>query len=176
MLDAWPRRCRSRRARWHAGARGEATEPPTAEPPARPVEQAQRLFDAGVTKFETADYVGAIELWTEAFGLVPSVPEYAPIKAKLIANIAAAQERAYSVDAELSHLNQAKILLERYRSVLADIYPDEIEREKELVWVNERVAKIDAELQAVAEREAEAERAAAEQAENAQPASHRGSS
>jgi hypothetical protein len=138
-----------------------ASEPPSAEEAA--VEQAQQLFDAGATKFETADYVGAIELWTEAFGLVPNVPENAPIKARLIANIAAAQERAYGVDKQVSHLNQAKILLERYRGVLADIYLDEVEREKELAWVNERVAKIDAELKVVADREA-AERAAAEQA------------
>jgi hypothetical protein len=128
-----------------------------------PVEQAQRLFDEGATKFETADYIGAIELWTEAFGLVPSVPENAPIKAKLIANIAAAQERAYQVDKQVGHLNQAKILIERYRDGLAEIYRDELEREKELAWVNERLEKIDAELEAVADREA-AEKAAAERA------------
>jgi hypothetical protein len=148
---------------------GESVEV-IAEPPSEPpsddeepvVGEAQRLFDAGVTKFETADYIGAIELWTEAFGLVPSVPENASIKAKLIANIASAQERAYQVDKQISHLNQAKILLERYRSVLVDIYLDEIEREKELAWVNERLTRIDTELEAVAEREA-AEQAATEQ-------------
>jgi hypothetical protein len=148
----------------------EITE--ASEPPSDPVAQAQRLFDAGAVKYETADYIGAIELWTEAFGLVPSVPEYASVKARLIANIAAAQERAYSVDKQVSHLNQAKILLERYRSALPDIYVDEVEREKELAWVDERVSKIDAELKVVAEREAAAERqaaaerAAAEQAAN----------
>lgn len=151
----------------------EATSepPPSSEQPE--VEQAKRLFDEGATKFETADYVGAIELWTEAFGLVPSVPENAPIKARLIANIAAAQERAYLVDEQASHLNQAKILLERYRDVLDDIYLDEIEREKELAWVNERLTKIDAELKVVAEREAAAKQAAeqqaAEQAEQPDP-------
>jgi hypothetical protein len=146
-------------------------EPVSGDEPA--VQQAQKLFDAGAIKFETADYIGAIELWTEAFGLVPSVPEYAAIKARLIANIAAAQERAYSVDKQVSHLNQAKILIERYRGVLEDIYLDEIEREKELAWVNERVAKIDAELKVVAEREAEADRAAAERADRAARAERR---
>lgn len=147
-----------------------AASPPE-QPPSEPVldaapsedeqsvEQARRLFDEGVTRFETADYAGAIELWTEAFGLVPNEPANADIKAKLIANLAAAHERAYAVDSEVSHLNQAKILIERYRGVLEDIYLDEIEREKELAWVSERLAKIEAELQAVAEREA-AERAA----------------
>lgn len=150
-----------------------ATEPPTELDSTEPVEQARRLFDEGATKFETADYIGAIELWTEAFGLVPNVPENAAIKARLIANIAAAQERAYSVDKQVSHLNQAKILIERYRSELENIYVDELEREKELAWVTERLAKIDAELKVVADREAAekaaAEQAAAEQAEQTEP-------
>jgi hypothetical protein len=164
-------------ARTLAQPEGETVE--TAEAPSEPasddpVEQAQKLFDEGATKFETADYIGAIELWTEAFGLVPNAPENAPVKAKLIANIAAAQERAYVVDKQVSHLNQAKILIERYRGVLDDIYLDELEREKELAWVNERLTKIDAELKVVAEREAAAreaaEQAAAEQAAAEQPA------
>jgi hypothetical protein len=140
----------------------EATEPPSEDP----VAEAQRLFDAGAVKYETADYIGAIELWTQAFGLVPSVPEYASVKARLIANIAAAQERTYSVDKQVSHLNQAKILLEQYRAALPAIYLDEAERNKELAWVDERVSKIDAELEVVAEREAAAERAAADRAAN----------
>jgi hypothetical protein len=158
-------------ARTLAQPEGEAVETDEA-PGDDPVEQAQKLFDEGATKFETADYIGAIELWTEAFGLVPNAPENAPVKAKLIANIAAAQERAYLVDKEVSHLNQAKILIERYRGTLDDIYLDELEREKELAWVNERLTKIDAELKVVAEREAAkqaAEQAAAEQAEQPPP-------
>lgn len=147
-------------------------EPPSAEEQA--VEQAQRLFDEGATKFETADYAGAIELWTEAFGLVPNVPEYAPIKAKLIANLAAAQERAYGVDGQVSHLNQARILIERYHAALDEIYLDEVEREKELAWVDERLSKIDAELKVVADREA-AERAAAERAAAERAAADRAS-
>ena len=158
------------------GTMEEASSQPHNETPSaedQAVEQAQQLFDEGAAKFETADYIGAIELWTEAIGLVPQLPQYAPIKAKLIANIAAAQERAYLVDKEVSHLNQAKILIERYRSGLEEIYLDELEREKELAWANARLEKIDAELAAVAEREAAeraaAERAAAEAAEAAKP-------
>lgn len=160
-------------ARTLAQPEGVAVEAPSEPPSDDPVEQAQKLFDEGATKFETADYIGAIELWTEAFGLVPNAPENAPVKAKLIANIAAAQERAYVVDKQVSHLNQAKILIERYRGVLDDIYLDELEREKELAWVSERLTKIDAELKVVAEREAAkqaAEQAAAERAAAEQPA------
>jgi hypothetical protein len=125
------------------------------------VDEAQRLFNEGANKFETADYAGAIELWTQAYGIVPNVPEYALIKAKLIANLASAQERAYAIDHETGHLEQAKILLESYRGAIDDIYTSALEREHELAWVAERLGKIDAELQAVAEAEA-ARRAAAE--------------
>jgi hypothetical protein len=157
-------------ARTLAPPEGEGPVEAPSEPPSQPssepasgedeaVEQAQRLFEEGAIKYETADYIGAIERWTEAFGMVPSVPENAPVKAKLIANIAAAQERAYLVDGRVSHLKQAKILLEQYRSGLDEIYLDELEREKEVAWIDDRLAKIDAELQAVVEREA-ADRAA----------------
>jgi hypothetical protein len=120
------------------------------------VDEAQQLFIDGANKFDTADYAGAIELWTQAYALVPNLPEYAAIKARLIANLAAAQERAYAIDSEVSHLKQAKILLESYRGSIDVIYPNGVERERERAWVADRLGKIDVELQAVADREAAA--------------------
>jgi tetratricopeptide (TPR) repeat protein len=114
--------------------------------------EAKTLFNEGAGKFETADYEGAIDLWTKAYSILPNKPDFAQIKAKLIANIASARERAYEVDHEVGHLNQAKILLESYAEAIEDIYTSEIEREKENAWVEDRLEKIDAELQAVAER------------------------
>ncbi|PRP94334.1 hypothetical protein [Enhygromyxa salina] len=156
MLLAW---CQPLSA--HARTQPEGEVSPSAEPaheddPA--LDEAQRLFSEGALMFETADYAGAIERWTAAYGLVPSVPEYSVIKAKLIANLSAAHERAYAVDERVEHLNQAKILLESYRASIDTIYTEEEadERDRELAWVVERLTKIDAELQAVAEREAAA--------------------
>lgn len=151
----------------HASAPAEpAAEEPFDDPA---VEEAQRLFIEGANKFETADYAGAIELWTTAYGIVPNVPEYAVIKAELIANLASAQERAYAVDGEPIHLNQAKILLESYRAAIDDIYTSESEREHELAWVADRVDKIDTELQVVAEREAAQREAARGQIDEPAP-------
>ena len=121
-----------------------------------PLEEARRLFDEGAVEFETADYADAIELWTEAFGMVPSEPEYASIKARLIANLAEAQKRAYEVDGFAEHLNQAKILLLEYRGAIDSIYPSAVERDKEFAWVDGRLAEIEAELKLIAEREAAA--------------------
>jgi hypothetical protein len=146
-------------------AADEPDEPDESDPELEEAEaeaEAQALFHAGADRFETADYAGAIELWTRAYGLVPSTPENASVHAKLIANIAAAQERAYAVDGAAAHLKQAKILLERYRETIPTIYPGTIEREKELAWVEQRLASIEVELEAVAEREAAAQAAVVE--------------
>lgn len=122
-----------------------------------PLVEAKRLFDEGAGKFETADYAGAIEAWTRAYSIVPNLPDYAATKAKLIANLAHAQERAYEVDNETSHLNQAKILLESYREAIPAIYTSSMEKEKEHAWVEDRLEKIEKELQAAADRAAAAE-------------------
>ena len=138
----------------------EVESPAEAEPVPEdedPLDEAKRLFEEGAGKFETADYAGAIEAWTRAYSIVPNLPDYAATKAKLIANLASAQERAYAVDKETSHLNQAKILLESYQEAIPAIYTSTIEKEKEQAWVEDRLEKIDAELQAAAEREAAAE-------------------
>lgn len=132
----------------------EAVEDEFSEP--SEIEEAKGLFDEGAAKFETADYAGAIELWTRAYAIVPYAPQYASIKAKLIANLAEAQTRAYKVDAEVEHLNQAKILLVSYEAAVGEIYPSAAERDKELAWISARKSEIDAELQALAEREAAA--------------------
>jgi hypothetical protein len=116
------------------------------------VQEAKRLFTEGAGKFETADYEGAIADWTHAYSIVPNKPEYAQIKAKLIANLASAREHAYEVDKEVAHLNQAKILLESYQGAIEDIYTESIEREKEEAWVEDRLEKINAELEAAAAR------------------------
>jgi hypothetical protein len=133
--------------------RGLAQDPePAAEERDPALEEAKRLFADGAGKFETADYEGAIADWTQAYSIVPNRPDYAQIKAKLIANIASARERAYGVDEEVAHLNQAKILLESYREAIRDIYPSELDREKEQAWVEDRLGKIETELAAAAER------------------------
>ena len=124
------------------------------------VAQAQLLFEQGLDSFETADYIGAIELWTRAYGIVQEQGLDGLIMAKLIANLASAHERAYKIDASVSHLHQAKILLEDYHAAIEEIYASPAERDKEFAWVAERMERIDAELEIVAEREAEAARQA----------------
>ena len=106
------------------------------------IKRAEELYAQGTAKFETADYKAAIELWSEAYSVVPADPAFGEIKALLLYNIATAREKAYEVYGELSELKQAEILLSNFEKSIPTIYEDEAERETELAKVRERKAKI----------------------------------
>ena len=73
---------------------------------ADPLAEAQALYDKGRAKFETADYHAAVELWTEAYALVPDTADGGQTKVLLIYNIATAREKAFEIDGELSQLRE----------------------------------------------------------------------
>jgi tetratricopeptide (TPR) repeat protein len=104
--------------------------------------EAEALYKKGRTSFETANYLEAIDLWTEAYGIVDDVPENAAIKAALIYNIAAAQEKAYDIDADIRHLRQAAVLMERYATNVPVLYGDGPEGTGELEKVQARLAEV----------------------------------
>lgn len=125
-----------------------AAEPASTDVAAAPVEQSPALRDAealykrGRSSFETANYLEAIDLWEEAYGLVEDVPENAAIKAALIYNIAAAQEKAYDIDTDVTHLRQAAVLMETYARSVPALYGDEDEAEVELAKIDKRLAEL----------------------------------
>ncbi|MCA9717839.1 MAG: hypothetical protein KC468_24420, partial [Myxococcales bacterium] len=106
------------------------------------VKRAEELYAKGTSKFETADYKAAIELWSEAYTVVPADPAYGEIKALLLYNIATAREKAFEVYGEVSELRQAEILLGNFEKSIPSIYQEESERAAELSKVRERKAKI----------------------------------
>lgn len=130
-----------------AGDGEEAAETAEAAPAEDHVAQAEALYDKGAAKFETADYKAAIDLWTEAYELVPDTPESGRIKALLIYNIATARERAYVVSQDVAELRQAKILLERFADVIDELYP-ESERAAERERVGKKIGELDAKIAA----------------------------
>jgi len=86
--------------------------------------EAKSLYQRGIAKFETADYRGAIDLWTEAYTIIPASSETMEIKSLLLYNIATARERAYEIDGELSGLRQALVLLDGYIESVDELYSD----------------------------------------------------
>jgi tetratricopeptide (TPR) repeat protein len=110
--------------------------------------EAEAMFRRGQAKYETADYGGAIELWTEAYALIESSPETASIKALLLYNLAQAHVKAYELDDDAVHLKQAQQLLQSFRNNLALLYEDKAQLDEETKTVDERLAEIDAMLTA----------------------------
>lgn len=110
--------------------------------------EAEAMFRRGQAKYETADYNGAIDLWTEAYALIESTPETASIKALLLYNLAQAHVKAYELDDDDIHLKQAQQLLQSFRNNLSLLYEDQALRDEETKKVDERLAEIEAMLAA----------------------------
>lgn len=119
--------------------------------------EAKSLYQRGIAKFETADYRGAIELWTEAYALVPSTSETMEIKSLLLYNIATARERAYEIDGDLSGLRQALVLLDGYIEGVDDLYSDPDKAGKERAEATARRDAIAAQIEAAEEEAAPTE-------------------
>lgn len=126
-----------------APAQGEAAAPEKSE-----TSEAEALFRRGQAKYETADYTGAIELWTEAYALVESVPENAGIKAVLLYNVAQAHVKAYELYEDPIHLKKALQLLQGFRGGIAVLYADEAARDEEYKKVDAKIAELEAALDA----------------------------
>lgn len=131
-----------------------AAPAPPAEPTAAPapaeaeLEQARALYQQGEARFATADFAGAIELWTKAFSIVPDTTDAARIKALLIYNIATARERSYEITDDVSHLRQAKILMEGYAASIPALFGDTPEGDDERAKITARLNAITAQIDA----------------------------
>lgn len=126
-----------------ATAGGEAEVAP-AEP--TPRERAEDLYDRGRAKFETVDYLGAIELWTEAFAILADSPSGGSIKAALTYNIATAQERAFNIDHDVTHLRQAVELMMRYQKAVPTLFGDTAEGTEESAKIQSRIDALQARI------------------------------
>ncbi|MEZ4453035.1 MAG: hypothetical protein R3B09_26480 [Nannocystaceae bacterium] len=110
------------------------------------IDEARRLYNDGKVRFDTADYDGAIELWTRAYGVLGEGPETQEIRAALIFNLASARFQAYEVEHNVAQLRKARKLLENYLKAL----PESADRGETEAWLG----KID---EAIARHEADKE-------------------
>lgn len=142
----------------------EDAPPPDDESADPQLDEAKRLFDAGVARYTAADYGAAIDLWLEAYTMVPPTFDNRLIKAELIYNVARAQQKWFEIDRDVRHLRQARETLSRYLGEIDELYGDQgaLEREK----IEERIAGLD---QQIADWEAEQARREAELAERMRP-------
>jgi len=87
------------------------------------------LAQEAQTRYDTADYAGAVALWTEAYAALPEEPAYAQQRSALVYQIAQASVEAYEMDPQASHLRRAERL---FCSYLETIDPSDSETVAEL--------------------------------------------
>lgn len=107
------------------------------EPDEPALERARELYELGHARFETFDYEGAVQMWTEAYAEVPANADW--IRNRMVYNIATAQQRAYDVDRDIGHLRQAVLLLEHYVTDYERLHDDAPEAQAELDKAHARI-------------------------------------
>jgi tetratricopeptide (TPR) repeat protein len=130
--------------RW-AAAQPAATEPPPAtEEPDAALAAAKAAHEEADAKYNTADYQGAIDAWQRAYAALPRTPESNTYRTLINYNIAAAYEKLFDLDGKVSHLKQAKVLLEKFEESIAEIYADApADGEAERAQVQEKLRRIE---------------------------------
>ncbi|MBX7082323.1 MAG: hypothetical protein K1X88_24155 [Nannocystaceae bacterium] len=88
-------------------------------------EQARTLHRRAQAKYETFDYLGAIQLWTEAYDQIAGHPRAATVRAAIVYNLASARQKQFEIDHDRNHLELARRLLESYRDALPEPGDDE---------------------------------------------------
>lgn len=111
--------------------------------PSSDLEEAKSLYERGRAKFDTYDYSGAAELWTEAYGRLDDSPEHRVVRNDLVYNIATAQERAYELDGDLARLRQARALLAKFLENYEELVEDSPEKAAEIEKVQGRIQQLD---------------------------------
>jgi hypothetical protein len=123
------------------------TAAPTGSQPGQPdMDEVKRIYAAGKTKYETKNYSGAIDDWTNALGMLPNTPENREIRNDLVYNIATAQEKAYDIDKDVAHLRTARALLVDFLEAYKALYRPDEQTVAEFKRVNERIAALDAKI------------------------------
>jgi hypothetical protein len=79
-----------------------------------PMARVAALINDGQVLFDTADFTGAIDRWTQAYAALPDDPDIVAARNLLTYQIAQAHIEAYAIDGQPSHLRKAERLLTRY--------------------------------------------------------------
>ena len=79
-----------------------------------PMVRVAALINEGQVLFDTADFTGAIDRWTQAYAALPDDPDIVAARNLLTYQIAQAHIEAHAIDGQPSHLRKAERLLTRY--------------------------------------------------------------
>ena len=98
-----------------AAITGPTVQRPSLFQPQPDLSDAERLFREGQTKYDSADYEGAIVLFTQALGEATAKgSQEFQVRGLLLYNIGKAHIRAYDIDHDIEHLRQARAIYKRF--------------------------------------------------------------
>ncbi|MCH2108290.1 MAG: hypothetical protein MK135_03105 [Polyangiaceae bacterium] len=121
------------------------------------------LFERAAVQYDTSEYVGAVDIFTEAYRRSAQIQDpklRARVQAAIFFNLARAHSKAYALDRKPEHLLQAVDLLEKYLAQTADLSNEEVARQfleetqKELERLEQEKAKREDAAAAKAEKTA----------------------
>lgn len=160
-----------------AGRGKPAADKPAAAPQPGPLQQVSELAKSAQARYETADFAGAIELWTQAYDLLPDAPEYIAQRSVLAFQIAQACVEAHAIDPKIAYLKKADVLFSGY---LQSVDPQDTETvadiQGRLADIRAKIAehdRLEAERLERERQDAAAKQAAAEAARQPDPAIER---
>lgn len=137
---------------------------------------ARDLFERAEVQYDTSEYAGAVEIFTEAYRRSAQIQDpklRARVQAAIFFNLARAHSKAYALDQKPERLLQAVELLEKYLAQTADLSNEEVARQfleetrQELARLEEKKAKLEEAEVARAEKRAKAEAVEREKSQNA---------
>jgi len=110
--------------------------------------RAQSLYKQGTRSYELADYAQALELWKEAYQILPDVEGSGAIRHALVYNMADAESKQFEIDKDVSRLRKARMLLQEYISSHEEIYGNTEEAKKDKANAETRLAELEAKIAA----------------------------
>lgn len=163
-------------ARWLAAGLAATLAGPPLPAAAAPSKADRKLLDKvgalaqeAQTRFETADFAGAIELWTQAYAALPAEAAYEKRRNGLAYLIAQACVEAYAIDPQLVYLRKAEKLFEQYRTTVNPKDKDTAGKvEATLAELREKIRVAEEKEAAAAREQADASDEATERARRAE--------
>ena len=112
------------------------TLPPPKEGEEEPVTRARAAYEDGKVAYQTADYLGAVDKFTESFATAEEIEDAelkAQVQGALYYNLGAAHLYAYDLDKDSAHLTQSKTLLQKYVDAFPDMSAEDREQASQLM-------------------------------------------
>lgn len=115
-------RARVRRGLWAIALMLALVPLPATAAPAGDEARARELYATGKDRYEAQDFAGALDAWSDAYGLVSDAPQNDKTRYELLYSIALAHEKAYALDGDASHLRKARDLLLKCQASAAEVF------------------------------------------------------